>query len=51
MPSTTVTVGSSIGLHARPAGIIAEAVVAAGVPVPSPWTAANPSTRARRCSS
>ena len=33
MPSTTVAVGSSIGLHARPAGIIAEAVVAAGVPV------------------
>ncbi|AXY51986.1 HPr family phosphocarrier protein [Rhodococcus ruber] len=33
MPSTTVTVGSSIGLHARPAGIIAEAVVASGVPV------------------
>lgn len=23
MPSTTVTVGSSVGLHARPAGIIA----------------------------
>lgn len=33
MPSTTVAVGSSIGLHARPAGIIAETVVAAGVPV------------------
>ncbi|MEU5840462.1 HPr family phosphocarrier protein [Rhodococcus sp. NPDC047139] len=33
MPSTTVAVGSSIGLHARPAGIIAEAVVEAGVPV------------------
>lgn len=33
MPSTTVAVGSSIGLHARPAGIIAEAVVASGVPV------------------
>lgn len=33
MSSTTVTVGSSIGLHARPAGIIADAVVAAGVPV------------------
>ena len=25
MPSTTVTVGSAEGLHARPAGIIAEA--------------------------
>lgn len=33
MPSTTVTVGSAIGLHARPAAIIAEAVVNAGVPV------------------
>jgi phosphocarrier protein HPr len=33
MPSKTVTVGSAIGLHARPAAIIAEAVVAAGVPV------------------
>jgi phosphocarrier protein len=30
MPSTTVTVGSAIGLHARPAAIIAEAVEAAG---------------------
>jgi len=25
MPSTTVTVGSSVGLHARPAAIISEA--------------------------
>ncbi|MEV0436233.1 MULTISPECIES: HPr family phosphocarrier protein [unclassified Nocardia] len=33
MPSTTVTVGSSVGLHARPAALIAEAVGAAGVPV------------------
>ncbi|NEW39761.1 HPr family phosphocarrier protein [Nocardia cyriacigeorgica] len=33
MPSITVTVGSSIGLHARPAALIAEAVGAAGVPV------------------
>lgn len=33
MPSKTVTVGSSIGLHARPAAIIAEAVVNSGVPV------------------
>jgi phosphocarrier protein len=33
MPSKTVVVGSSIGLHARPAAIIAEAVVNAGVPV------------------
>lgn len=33
MPARTVTVGSAIGLHARPAAIIAEAVVSAGVPV------------------
>ncbi|BBY18523.1 HPr family phosphocarrier protein [Mycolicibacterium litorale] len=33
MPERTVTVGSAIGLHARPAAIIAEAVVNAGVPV------------------
>ena len=33
MPSKTVTVGSAIGLHARPAAVIAEAVVNAGVPV------------------
>jgi phosphocarrier protein HPr len=33
MPAKTVTVGSAIGLHARPAAIIAEAVVASGVPV------------------
>ncbi|GAD86852.1 HPr family phosphocarrier protein [Nocardia asteroides] len=33
MPSTTVTVGSSVGLHARPAALIAEAVGAAGIPV------------------
>jgi phosphocarrier protein len=33
MPAKTVTVGSAIGLHARPAAIIAEAVVSAGVPV------------------
>ena len=33
MPSKTVIVGSSIGLHARPAAIIAEAVVNSGVPV------------------
>ncbi|GAC58313.1 phosphocarrier protein HPr [Gordonia hirsuta DSM 44140 = NBRC 16056] len=28
MPSTTVTVGSAVGLHARPATIIAEAAMA-----------------------
>lgn len=33
MPSRNVIVGSAIGLHARPAAIIAEAAVEAGVPV------------------
>ncbi|MBU9762285.1 HPr family phosphocarrier protein [Mycobacterium sp. TNTM28] len=33
MPSKTVTVGSTIGLHARPAAVIADAVLNAGVPV------------------
>jgi phosphocarrier protein len=33
MPSKTVIVGSAVGLHARPAAIISEAVVNAGVPV------------------
>ena len=33
MPSQTVTVGSRVGLHARPAALIAEAVVNSGVPV------------------
>jgi phosphocarrier protein HPr len=33
MPSKTVTVGSAVGLHARPAAIIAEAAGNAGVPV------------------
>jgi phosphocarrier protein HPr len=33
MPSKSVIVGSSIGLHARPAAIIAEAAVNAGVAV------------------
>jgi phosphocarrier protein HPr len=33
MPSKTVIVGSSVGLHARPAALIAEAVGKAGVPV------------------
>ncbi len=33
MPSTTVTVGSAIGLHARPAALIAQAASALGVPV------------------
>lgn len=33
MASKTVTVGSAVGLHARPAAVIAEAVVNAAVPV------------------
>lgn len=33
MPSTTVTVGSSVGLHARPAAIIAEAAGRSGATV------------------
>jgi phosphocarrier protein HPr len=33
MSTKTVIVGSAIGLHARPAAIIAEAVLNAGVPV------------------
>ncbi len=33
MPSKTVTVGSAVGLHARPAAIISAAAVTAGVPV------------------
>ena len=33
MPAKTVIVGSAIGLHARPAAIIAEAVARTGAPV------------------
>lgn len=33
MHSKDVTVGSSVGLHARPAGLIADAATALGVPV------------------
>ncbi len=33
MPSNTVAVGSSIGLHARPAALIAQAASELGVPV------------------
>jgi len=33
MPTKTVIVGSAIGLHARPAAVIAEAVLKAGIPV------------------
>ncbi|MFE1595624.1 HPr family phosphocarrier protein [Nocardia sp. NPDC058705] len=42
MASTTVTVGSSVGLHARPAALIAEAVAAAGVPVTIAVTGGDP---------
>jgi len=38
MPSKTVTVGSSVGLHARPAGLIAQAAAETGATV----TIANP---------
>ena len=48
MPTKTVIVGSSIGLHARPAAIIAEAVVNAGCRSPCRWTAVSRSTPARR---
>jgi phosphocarrier protein len=33
MPSRTVTVGSAVGLHARPAALIAEAANRSDVPV------------------
>ena len=33
MPSNTVPVGSAIGLHARPAALIAQAATELGVPV------------------
>ena len=33
MPSQNVTVGSRVGLHARPAALIADAVMKSGVPV------------------
>ncbi|MCU1615524.1 MAG: Phosphotransferase system, phosphocarrier protein HPr [Frankiales bacterium] len=33
MPSQTVVVGSRVGLHARPAALIADAVSKSGVPV------------------
>lgn len=33
MPSKTVRVGSAVGLHARPAALIAQAVSAGAVPV------------------
>jgi len=42
MPSKTVTVGSSVGLHARPAALIAEAVTKSGVPVTLATPGGNP---------
>jgi phosphocarrier protein len=33
MPSRTVTVGSKVGLHARPASLFAQAAAGAGMPV------------------
>ena len=42
MPSKTVTVGSSVGLHARPAALIAEAVTKSGVPVMLATPGGNP---------
>jgi phosphocarrier protein HPr len=42
MPSQTVTVGSRVGLHARPAALIAEAVGKAGVPVSLATPGGNP---------
>ena len=42
MPSQTVAVGSRIGLHARPAALIAEAVGKAGVPVTLATPGGNP---------
>jgi phosphocarrier protein HPr len=42
MPSKTVTVGSAVGLHARPAALIAEAVSKSGVPVTLATPGGNP---------
>jgi phosphocarrier protein len=42
MPSQTVIVGSRVGLHARPAALIAEAVAKAGVPVTLATPGGNP---------
>ena len=42
MPSQTVTVGSAVGLHARPAALIAEAVSKSGVPVTLATPGGNP---------
>ena len=42
MPSKTVTVGSAVGLHARPAALIAEAVTKSGTPVTLATPGGNP---------
>ena len=42
MPTKTVTVGSAVGLHARPAALIAEAVGQSGVPVTLATPGGNP---------
>jgi phosphocarrier protein HPr len=42
MPSKTVSVGSAVGLHARPAALIAEAVSKSGVPVTLATPGGNP---------
>ena len=42
MPSQTVIVGSRVGLHARPAALIAEAVGKSGVPVTLATPGGNP---------
>ncbi|MEU2350413.1 HPr family phosphocarrier protein [Modestobacter sp. NPDC049651] len=42
MPTKTVTVGSAVGLHARPAALIAEAVTKSGVPVTLATPGGNP---------
>ncbi|MCO7218247.1 HPr family phosphocarrier protein [Klenkia sp. LSe6-5] len=42
MPSKTVTVGSAVGLHARPAALIAEAVSKSGKPVTLATPGGNP---------
>ncbi|WP_249523462.1 HPr family phosphocarrier protein [Modestobacter marinus] len=42
MPSKTVTVGTAVGLHARPAALIAEAVSKSGVPVTLATPGGNP---------
>jgi phosphocarrier protein len=42
MPSKTVTVGSAVGLHARPAALIAEAVAKSGASVTLATPGGNP---------